>query len=293
MIVLMARLRLVNELLRHTPEEGFNETPVPGLRLYRQETPTVVPTAVIYDRSICVIVQGSKRLMIGERTLTYDPGHYLISALPLPLRSVVPAASPETPFLGFLIRFDPVQVATLLAEIDDVMSLPEQASPCAIEACPLDDTLTHALSRLVRCLDDDLDRKILSGVLIREILYEVLRGPKGHVLRAQALRGSRASQVARAVAFVERKFRQHLDVETIAKQAAMSPSALHQHFKQQTALSPMQYVQQLRLHEARALLLGGSGVAESGFQVGYNSPSQFSREFRRLFGVAPSQVRAA
>lgn len=293
MIVRMSTLSLVTELLRHAPKEGFHDTSIPGLRLYRQELPAVEPIAVFYEPSICVIAQGSKRLFFGERTITYDPGNFLVSALSLPLRAVVPQASPERPFLGFIIRFDPVQVATLLAEIDSRTSWPEEEIPQVIEACPLNEALTRALSRLIRCLDDELDRQVLAGGLIREVLYEVLRGPKGHVLRALALRGGRTSQVARAVAFVEANFRQALDIGMIARRAAMSPSALHQHFKKLTALSPMQYVQQLRLHEARALLLSGLGVAEAGSVVGYNSPSQFSREFKRLFGVPPSQVPAA
>ena len=292
-ILLMARLDLADPIVRHTSDEGFNETSIPGLRLYRQMQPTVEPMPVVYDPSICVIVQGTKRLFFGGRTITYDPRNILVSALTLPLHAEIPEASPEEPFLGFVIRFDPVQVGTLLAEIDSLITWPRDAPPQTISASPLSDVLARAVTRLIGCLDDAMDRKVLASGVIREILYEVLRGPHGHVLRDRALRDSKVDRAARAVAYVEENFHESLDIETIARRAAMSPSALHQQFKQLTALSPMRYVQHLRLHKARALLLSGQAAAEAGFAVGYNSPSQFSREFRRLFGVPPSRARAA
>lgn len=293
MMLSMQRLELIEPLLRHTPEEGFNETDIPGLRLYRQLRPTVEPMPVVYEPSICVIVQGSKSLVFGEQTITYDPWNFLVSALTLPLYAKVPEASPEKPFLGFLVGFDPVQVGTLLAELDGLITWPQEAPNVTLSACPLNTSLARAMSRLIGCLDDAMDRKILADGLIREIIYEALKGPSGHVLRGQVLSGGRVHQVAQAVTFLQENYNKSLDIETIARQAAMSPSALHEHFKRLTALSPMQYVQHLRLHKARALLLGGHAAAEAGFAVGYNSPSQFSREFRRLFGVSPSRIRVA
>ncbi len=289
----MTRIDLIDQVLRHTSGEGLSETPVPGLGLYRQSEPTTQPMPVVYDPSICVITQGRKILRMDGRTIVYDPWNYLISALTLPIEAEIPEATHEKPFLGFVIRFDPVQVGKLLAEIDDLVQWPKDPPRQAISACPMNDVLIRAMARLLGCIDDPTDRKVLAGALIREILYEVLRGPRGYVLRDQALRGGSTHQVARAVAYLEQNYRKPLDIETIARQAAMSPSALHQHFKQLTALSPIQYVQHLRLHQARALLLGGRAAAEAGFEVGYNSPSQFSREFRRLFGVPPSRIRAA
>ena len=287
----MTRIDLIAQVLHHTPVEGFSETPVPGLGLYRQSEPTTQPKPDIYGASICVIVQGTKRLQVGDRAITYDPWNYLISALTLPVEAEIPDATPEKPFLGFVIRFDPVLVGKLLAEIDDLVKWPQDPPRQAISACPMTDSLVRVMSRLLDCIDDPADRKVLAGALIREALYEVLRGPHGWVLREQALRGGSTHRVARAVAFLEKNFREPLDIDTIARHAAMSPSALHQHFKHLTGLSPIQFVQRLRLHEARALLIGGRAAAEAGFEVGYNSPSQFSREFRRLFGIPPSRLR--
>lgn len=292
MIALMVRVEVIAQVLRHASDEGFTETPVPGLRVFRQSVPTVRPMPTIYDPSICVITQGTKRLRVGDRAITYDPWNYLISAFTLPVEAEIPEATPEEPFLGFVIRFDPVLVAKLLAEIDDLMEWPKNPPREVIGACPMTEDLLRTLTRLLGCIDDATDRRVLAAGLIRETLYQVLRGPRGWVLREQALRGGSTRQVGRAVAFLEQRFREPLDVETIARNAAMSPSALHQHFKQLTGLSPIQYVQRLRLHEARALLLGGRTAAEAGFEVGYKSPSQFSREFRRLFGVPPSQLRS-
>ena len=289
----MERESIIERLKRHTPQEGFNETAIDGLRLYRQDQPATEPFPVIYEPSICIIVQGSKRLVFGRRSILYDEGNFLVNALTLPLHAEMSEASPEKPFLGFLMRFDPLQVSTLVTELDGLVDWPESPMPEIISACPLSEGISRANQRLIACLDDAMDRRILSAGLIREILYEVLRGPKGRILYEQALRGGKAHQIARAVAYIEKHFHQSLDVSTIAKQAAMSPSVLHQHFKRLTALTPMQYVQHLRLHQARTLLLAGHGAAQAGFEVGYNSPSQFSREFRRLFGVPPSRVRVA
>ena len=289
----MTRVDLAEQVMRHTPVEGLTETPVPELSLYRQSEPTAKAIPAIYDPSICVIVQGTKRLWVGDRAITYDPWNYLISALTLPVEAEVPEATPEEPFLGFVIRFDPVLVGKLLAEIDDLIAWPKDPPRHAISACPMTDALARAMIRLLGCIEDPTDRKVLAEALIREILYEVLRGPRGWVLREQALRGGNTHRVARAVTFLEQHFREPVDVEAIARHVAMSPSALYQHFKQLTGLSPIQYVQRLRLHEARALLIGGRAAAEAGFEVGYNSPSQFSREFRRLFGMPPGQLRSA
>ncbi|MEM9555618.1 MAG: AraC family transcriptional regulator [Acidobacteriota bacterium] len=283
---------LVDIALRHAPHTGFTDTDVLGLRFYRQDTPSLEPMPVVYEPSVCVIVQGEKRLRFGERILTYDPGHYLVNALTVPIEAEIPEASAERPFLGFLLRFESVQLGKLLAEIDERPE-PDEAIWQTMDTCRLDDDLVRAFTRLLRCLDDSTDLRILAGSLVREILYEVLRGPGGHLLRAQAARGGRARQVGQAVAFVEANYREPLTVDAIAREAAMSPSALHQHFKQLTALSPMQYVQRYRLHQARALLHNGHAAAEAGHEVGYRSPSQFSREFRRLFRVPPSQVRAS
>lgn len=287
----MVKLNLVDQVARHTPLQGFNETSIPGLRLYRREEPTAEPLPIVYQPSVCVIVQGTKTLQFGDEAIPYGPRHFLVSALTLPTYAHIPKASSEEPFLGFVIEFEPVQVGTLLAEVDDLIEWPQAPESRAISACPTGETLHRAMERLVGCLDDPIDRQVLAEGVIREILYEVLRGPRGYVLRQHALRGGKEHQVARALAYVKQNFRQTLDVQTLAQQAAMSPSALHQHFKRLTALSPMQYVQQLRLHQAKALLLSGHAATEAGYEVGYNSPSQFSREFRRLFGVPPSQVR--
>ena len=287
----MLRIELAEQLARLTPTEGFTESPVPGLRLYRQNRPTTEPLPVIYDPSICVIAQGSKDLAFGERTITYDPWHYVVNPLTLPTEATIAEATPERPFLGFLVRFDPVDLGKLLAEIDEHLEWPSAPSCQAIDACAMDRAMVAALHRLIGSLDDPADRRVLAPALMREVLYTVLRGPLGHILREQATRGGSAHRVGRAVAFLERHFHEPLDIETIADKAAMSPSALHHHFKRLTALSPMQYVQRLRLHRARSLLLGGRAAAEAGFEVGYNSPSQFSREFRRLFGHPPSRLR--
>lgn len=289
----MQNRHLVESISRHILDDGYQETPVEGLGLFRQSEPTAQRTAVLYEPSICVVAQGMKYAHIGQRTVTYDPASYLLSTLTLPVEMEIPDASPEAPFLGLVLCFDPMLVSTLLAEMDDFVEWPSATPEAgeAIASTPLTEDLARAIARLVDCIDDPLDAKVLGPNLVREILYEALRGPQGHLLRDRVLRDSHANRVARVVTYLEEHFNESLDIDSIAQHAGMSASALHHHFKQVTALSPMQFVKRLRLHQARALLISGRASSEAAFEVGYNSASQFSREFRRLFGVPPSQLR--
>ncbi|MEL7059529.1 MAG: AraC family transcriptional regulator [Acidobacteriota bacterium] len=287
----MHRFELIEDVARLAPQEGLTESAVPGLWFYRQSQATTEPLPVIYDPSICVIARGQKTLRVGNRTIRYDPWHYLVNALTLPVEATIEEASEERPFLGFLIRFDAVELGKLLAEVDDHLEWPSDPCVGTMDAGPLEEPLLAALHRLFHSLDHPADRRALAPSLMREALYAVLRGPLGPILREQVSRGSAAHRIGRAVAFLEQHFHEPLDIETIAETAAMSSSTLHHHFKRLTSLSPIQYVQRLRLHRARALLLSGWAAAEAGFEVGYRSPSQFSREFRRLFGHPPSRLR--
>jgi len=280
---------LVNRLV---PTPGIVETEWPGLVVFRIVEP-MARTPVVYTPCLCVVAQGEKYAYLGDQTYQYNPDSYLLCSLPLPIESEIKSASTAAPLLGLVLRFDPSVAGAILLEMDEYVAWPDSSSQPAIAPCPMSSGVHRAITRLLEAVASPMERRILGPGLQREFLFEVLRGENGHLLREFVLRDSRAHRVSRVVSYLEKNFRENLDIKRIAQQAGMSPSALHDHFKRTTSLSPMQFVKRMRLHEARALLLGGRGASETAFEVGYSSPSQFSREFRRMFGQSPSRLRAA
>ena len=287
-----SRGALARLIAERTPEEGVTESGLEGLRLIRLAGP-VGPTPVVYEPSLCVVAQGAKIAHLGDETFVYDGDNYLVCSLTLPVVSEVPRATPGTPFLGLVLPIETQLVGRLLLEMDGHVDWPALAPEPSILAGPIDGELGQTMMRLVRVLDDPMDRKVLAPGLVREAVYRVLKGPVGHVLRDGVMRDGSAHRVARAIRFLENNCDRALDVEEIARHANMSSSALHHHFKRATTMSPMQFLKKLRLHRARLMLLSGRSAGETAFAVGYGSSSQFSREFRRLFGVPPTHVRTA
>lgn len=278
---------------RHVRRDGENPTDVPGLMLYtRQQSMSRVPG--IYRPSICFVAQGEKRMYYGEHCRHYDPDNYLISSLMLPAEAEILDASPERPFLALILDIDRALISRLMIEMD--ARLPASTATLVSDICvstPITDRLRDSLGRLLALLDDPLDCAILSPGVLCEIYYEVLRGPHGNLLRNCVRNDVRANRIAPIIHYIEENYHRPLDIESIARVAGMSSSSLHQYFKQATSMSPMQFVKSLRLHRARMLLLSGNSANAASYQVGYNSPSQFSREFKRFFGDRPSEVRLA
>lgn len=285
-------LQLAQLIARHAPHEGSFPTPIPGLSVVRITQP-MARRPVLYGASLCVVAQGQKRARIEDHTVVYDRLHYLVCALPLPVESEIEHASPEQPFLGAVLDLDMSELGRLLLELEDLMTWPahDGQSP-ALATSRMTQDFERAMTRLLEVADDPVRRRVLSPLLLREVYFEALRGAQGPQLRHCVLHDGHARQVAKVVHFLEHHYRGPVDVESMAKHAGMSASALHQHFKQVTSLTPMQYVKKLRLHHARAAMLSGKGASEAAIEVGYASPSQFSRDFRRFFGFAPTQVRA-
>jgi AraC-like DNA-binding protein len=288
--VIVVDRTLAQMIREHAPQPGAHPTELPGLTLVKMEAP-LPRTPVVYGTSICVVAQGAKQAHLGDRTHVYDAGHYLICSLTLPIESEIPAASARRPFLGIVLDVDPALVGRLVIEMDEG-SLPSSTPSPAVASSPVTPALSRVIHRMVAAAADPTDRRVLGPSLMREAIYEVLRGPHGRVLRDCAARDGAHAKVPRVIRFLEQNFARTLDVDEIARFAAMSPSALHKHFKEATTMSPMQYVKKLRLHHARTLLLSGRGAGEAGFEVGYASASQFSREFKRMFGQSPQGVRA-
>jgi AraC-like DNA-binding protein len=282
--------RLADLIAARATSDGFSVSPLDGVRFMRSTRST--PRApVVYEPGIFIIAQGRKRGYLGGEVYTYDPRNYLVLSVPLPFECEV-EASPQEPLLGLSVRVDPATIADLLLEMDDVPSTPV-AVPRGIYATPLDDELCSAATRLLECLATPADARILGPQIVREITYRVLRGEQGHALRAVAARHGNFGQITKALRRMHTDYSGELDVDTLARESGMSVSTFHHNFKAVTSTSPLQYLKTIRLHKARLLMVHeglGAGIAAG--RVGYESPSQFSREFKRLFGNSPADEAA-
>nr|WP_086494026.1 AraC family transcriptional regulator [Novosphingobium panipatense] len=277
---------LASAIARHAPLSGMMQTSVPRLTLIRAEQPSE-PLPAVYEASLCLIAQGSKRVSLGEHSVLYDPARYLLVSVDLPLVGHVLEASPDAPYLCCKIDLDPAALADLVAERHD--EIPEGELP-VLAVYPADSDLVDAACRLVKLLDRPESIPTLAPLIEREILYRLLTGPHGALLRKMSSSDSHLSQVSRAIAAIRKAFHTRLRIDDIASAAGMSPSSLHAHFKAITRMTPLDYQKQLRLQEARRLMMtAGASAGAAGFAVGYYSPSQFSREYRRLFGAPPRQ----
>jgi len=271
---------------RHTPETGISGTAIRRLSLIRADQPSL-PIPSVYEASLCLIAQGSKRVSLGDHDVVYDASRYLLVSVDLPLVGLVLEASPEAPYLCCKIDLDLPALADLL--VAEGEAGPQHDLP-ALAVYPGDADLIDAASRLVKLLDRPESIAALAPLVEREILYRLLTGPHGATLRRMAKGDSHLGQISRAIARIRSGFDRQLRIEDIADAAGMSPSSLHAHFKAVTRMTPLEYQKQLRLQEARRLMMAeGASAGSAGFAVGYESPSQFSREYRRLFGAPPRQ----
>ncbi|UYY57085.1 AraC family transcriptional regulator [Sphingomonas sp. S2-65] len=269
---------------RHVPSTGMLSTSINRLSLFRADEPTV-PLPAVYEASLCLIAQGTKRVSLGEQSLVYDAAHYLLVSVDLPLLGHVIQADREAPYLCCKIDIDQAALTDLI--VAEGGRAPKADFP-ALAIYRSDDDLIDAACRLMRLLDQPASIPALAPLIEREILYRLLMGPHGPALRYMAVADSRLNQVSRAIATIRTGFNRPLRIEQVANAAGMSPSSLHQHFKAVTRMTPLEYQKQLRLQEARRLMLSaGTTASNAGFAVGYESPSQFNREYARLFGAPP------
>nr|WP_231934116.1 AraC family transcriptional regulator [Bordetella bronchialis] len=265
--------------------EGSMPTAIPGLHLHRL-TCTSGPHHALQLPIFGVIAQGSKRLLVGDEVYDYDPLHYLVSSVDLPVSGKVTVGSPTEPYLGLRLDLDVEAIDDLIHEVDPP-SVPAEV-PRGLYVNRLGDTLLDGVLRLLRLLDSPVDIPVLAPMVKREIFYRLLMNGQGAVLRQLVQKDSHTQRIARAIRLLREHYVRPLRVEELARHAHMSPSSFHHHFKAVTAMSPLQFQKQLRLQEARRLMFtSDADVAVVAHQVGYESPSQFSREYSRLFGSAP------
>lgn len=283
----MSSIKDLAGLIARFAHEGATETAIPQLNLFKASR-VVAPLHTVYEPSFCIVAQGSKRSMVADNAYIYDEAKYLVIKVDVPIISQYIDATPERPFLGMRMQLDPGAIASLMLErgMEPVRSKePGQA----LVVSDVTDELIDASVRMLRLLDTPDDIATLAPLIEREILYRLLQGEQTSKLGQIAFADSKLHQVNRAIDWIKRNFREPFSIEHAASAAHMSSSALHLHFKAVTNLTPLQYQKQLRLQEARRLILTTSmDAAATAFAVGYESPSQFSREYRRLFGAPPA-----
>jgi AraC-like DNA-binding protein len=277
---------LAKSIARWAEKEDQITTAIPGLILYRREKPTE-PMSAMYEPSICVVAQGAKRVFLGGDSYVYDSRHFLITSVDIPTVAQVIKASREKPCIGLVLKLDRREISQLM--VDSNLPLPPaQQSSRGMANSKITLPLLAALQRLIDLLDEPQDIPILAPIIQREILYRLLVSDQGARLRQIASTGSQSHQVAKAIDWLKGNFSQPLRIDDLAMQVNMSTSTFHHHFRALTAMSPLQYQKWLRLTEARRLMLiERMDAATAAFQVGYESPSQFSREYSRFFGESP------
>lgn len=281
------RAEMADLVERHCPTLGKVVTPITGLVLFRGSK-TDKPTCAVVNSAFAMIAQGAKRVLVGDEAHEYDSRHYMIASVELPMSSRITIASPAAPYLGLAMAIDTLKIAELAAELPK--NLAKTAVDRGLGVSPLTADIQGAALRLVRLLDTPDDIPVLAPIVERELLYRLLTGALGARLRQAASAGSHSQQIVRAIDWLKNNLDRSVTIEHLAELTNMSRSSLHFHFKALTSMTPVQYQKQLRLHEARRLMLADShDAASAAHRVGYESPSQFSREYRRLFGAPPAR----
>lgn len=283
-----ATQKLAKLIDRWTGNANQYDTPISGLRFSRWTTPTP-PTSYTHNPSICLIAQGRKRVLLGEESFIYDANHFLISSVDLPIIANIIEASEEQPYLGLIMELDLTDISQLIVDSELAFTQSKEAQK-GIAVGELSESLLDAFVRLAELLDEGQNIKILAPIIKREIFYRLLISEQGTRLHQIVTAGSHSHQIAKAIDWLKNNFVKPLSVGDLASYTGMSKSSFYTHFRSMTSMTPLQFQKKLRLSEARRLMLTENLDAMAAtFKVGYESPSQFSREYSRLFGAPPSK----
>jgi AraC-like DNA-binding protein len=281
----LARLR--ESITRHAGD-GVTRTALPSISVVCCPT-TSQPLCGIAEPTVAIVAQGIKTTTVNGRTFTYGPGQFLVVSVDLPVTGKIQHASADEPFLAFVLALRPQMIAALLLETATAPAAPDGV-PSGIAVSEASPALLDAITRLLELLDAPDDAAALSAGVEREVLWRLITGPQGATVRQIGLADSRLAHLAHAIRWIRGHYSETLRVEELAALATMSVSSFHRQFRAVTSMTPIQFQKEIRLHEARARLLAEPGdVTGVGFAVGYDSPSQFSREYRRMFGAPPSR----
>ncbi len=279
--------RMVALLRALAPDEGYNLTALPSVRVLRSNR-ALSRTPVLYDPGIVIVCQGCKRGYFGGQLHLYDAHHYLVVSVPVPF-TMETDATPAHPLLALYLHLDFTMAAELAAQIDREGAAARVQAPKSMMSTPMDDAMQASVLRFVEALYRPLEAVVLGPALLREVYFRVLTGAQGDAMRAALAMRGQFGRIGKALRLIHADYAQPLDVAQLAGEAGMSVPSFHSHFKAITQVSPMQYVKSTRLHQARLLMVRqGLGAEAAGHAVGYASPSQFSREFKRLFGSTPA-----
>jgi AraC-like DNA-binding protein len=277
-------LALVRSL---APREGYNLTALPNVRILRSDRP-LSNTPVLYDPGIVIVCQGAKRGHFGDQVYLYDEQHYLAVAVPVPF-TMQSGGSAKKPLLAIYLHLDLQVIAGLMIELDRAGGATPAQAPRSMVSSPMDADMQGSVHRLLQALDRPLEAAILGPAAVRELYFRVLTGPQGHAMRAALAQHGQFGKIGKALRRIHLDHARPLDLAQLAREAGMSVPSFHSHFKAVTQTSPMQYLKSTRLHQARLLMVReGMTAAAACHAVGYESSSQFSREFKRLFGLAPA-----
>ncbi|MCR9954385.1 AraC family transcriptional regulator [Vibrio parahaemolyticus] len=283
-----ATQKLAKLIDRWTGDANQYDTPISGLRFSRWTTPTP-PTSYTHNPSICLIAQGRKRVLLGEESFIYDANHFLISSVDLPIIANIIEASEEQSYLGLIMELDLTEISQLIVDSELAFTQSKEAQK-GIAVGELSESLLDAFVRLAELLDEGQNIKILAPIIKREIFYRLLMSEQGTRLHQIVTAGSHSHQIAKAIDWLKNNFVKPLSVGDLASYTGMSKSSFYTHFRSMTSMTPLQFQKKLRLSEARRLMLTENLDAMAAtFKVGYESPSQFSREYSRLFGAPPSK----
>ena len=280
------KTHLVSQALTHCKKEGSNQTAIEGLTIYREDRTTKARPG-LYNPIVCLVLQGEKRVWSGKKVLHYNPENYLVSCIDVPALFQVVKATKKQPFIGLTLTLDPSIIYRILQSMPPVETN-QQETQGGMYVEKVSSDLRHAFGRLIGSLDDENDRRILAPSIIEEIHYRLLSSRFGAKIRQLGVVGSKTQRISKVLDHLQKDFAAPLRIAELAEMANMSPSAFHLHFRHVTNMSPLQYQKQIRLQEARRLLtVEEMDATSAAFRVGYESPSQFSREYRRLFGQPP------
>jgi AraC-like DNA-binding protein len=281
-----AREEIVERMSRLLPKDGRIDL-VPGLLLIKSSVPAE-PVQSLFQPSFCFVAQGRKRASVGGEVFLYDPFHYLIFTVDLPVAFEIEAPSKELPYLGMSLNLDSALVASVIVE-SGIRIKKGDASVKAMNVSAIDADLLDAVARLIRIAETAAESKVLAPLVIKEIIYRLLVGGQGARL-AHLLTASDTRRISKAIGHLREHFDEQLKMEEIARELGMSVSGFHHHFKSVTTMSPLQFQKHLRLQEARRLMLGEDlDAASAGFRVGYEDPSYFSRDYKKQFGAPPQR----
>lgn len=269
-------------------QEGYNLTAMPDVRILRSDRP-LARTPVLYDPGIVIVCQGSKRGYFGQQTYLYDEQHYLAVSVPVPF-VMETEASAEHPLLAIYIHLDFQLAAELMLQIEQHAPRHPPAAPQSMMSSPMDNVVKTVVLRLLEVLNSPPEAAILGPSRVRELYFRVLTGPQGNAMRAALTLQGQFGKIGKVLQHIHATYAESLTLNQLAMKAGMSVPTFHSHFKAITKLPPMQYVKSVRLHQARMLMVRQQiTAAAASYAVGYESPSQFNREFKRLFGLPPAE----